>query len=142
MITVVMVGILASTAATAFGTYQTRSKASEAPMALSKMAQGEAQYYAKNTTFLTAGPTNIPPAGPRQTINFATDPNWALLNFGYSDAIYFGYQATIVDPTQVDCEAMGDLNGDGSTSIYRRTVAADSDGLITIGGLYIFDELE
>lgn len=141
MIVVMTIAVLASTAMAAFSNYQLRAKASEAPVGLAKMVQGETEYGQRYGNFLDAGPTNIPPAEVKVAVNFpASDPRWKTLAFEFADSIYFGYQAS-VSGSSVNCEAMGDLNGNGVTSIYRRTVTSSGNQVIATG-LYIFDELE
>lgn len=142
MLVVMILGVLAATAAGMFSTYQARSKTVEAVQGVSKIANGEIVYYQKNTTFLAAGPTNIPPSSAKVAVNFGLDPSWTELTFGYTDPIYFGYQASLVSPTSVDCEAQGDLDGDGNTSIFRQNVSTGAGGAMTAGGLQIFDEIE
>lgn len=140
MVVVTILGILAATATSAFRNYILRSKTTEAVQGVSKMVEGEVQYHAKTSTFVSAGPVNIPPSVNKQTGDFTTDPNWVLINFSYGDQIQYGYQATVTDPTTVECEAQGDLNGDTITSIFRRTVTANP--AINISQLAIFGELD
>jgi prepilin-type N-terminal cleavage/methylation domain-containing protein len=142
LIVITVLSILASTALGAFQGYFLRSKTSEAPVALGKIVDGEIEYYHKNQAFLAAGPTNIPPApvGPID-VDFTVDPNWALISFAMNPRIYFGYQAVLIAPTQVNSEAMADLDGNGISSLFRRVVTANGND-IQAGGLYIFDELE
>lgn len=138
---VAIVAILASLAVESFESYARRTKASEASMSLNKIVNGESEYYAKNYAFLTAGPTNIPPSSLATTIDFGSDPAWTSLGFATTGKMYFGYQVSLPSATQANCEAMADLNGDGLTSLYRRTLTLNST-TITVSDLYIFDELE
>jgi prepilin-type N-terminal cleavage/methylation domain-containing protein len=140
MIVMAMITVLAATAMGMFQTYQIRAKTSEAVQGTSKMVAGETNYYAKNTTFLAAGPTNLPPAQGRQIVDFNTDPRWSELSFAYSTSIYYGYEAVLTATNSVDCEAQGDLNGNSLTSIFRRTVTFD--GSVNVSSLVVFDELE
>lgn len=141
MVVLTLIGILAATAMPLFTNYAARSKTSEALVGLAKMSQGEVEYFTKNGNFIEAGPTNIPPPPNRQSVDFSTDPRWESLSFGFSDPILFGYQAVAPSATQIDCEALGDLNGNGVTSTFRRSVTSTS-GSATLGGIQIFDELE
>jgi len=142
MVVVLTIGILASTAVTAFGSYQIRAKTTEASLGLSKIVNGEIEYFQKNSTFLAAGPINVPPSSSKVAVDFTTDTNWRSLAFGFADPIYFGYEASLVSATDVECKAFGDLNGNGITSLYQRSVTATTAGVVTAGGLYTFDELE
>lgn len=141
MIVVLTIGILAATAISGFDNYWRRSKSAEVHGGLAKLVEGEITYYVKNGNFLEAGPTNIPPSQTKTVVSFATDPNWAILSFGFNDPIYFGYQAVSSSATTIDCEAFGDLDGDGDMSTFRRTVTA-SGATASAGALYILDELE
>lgn len=142
MLVVCILGFLAATAIPAFTTYLRRSKTAEAVQGVQKMAIGEMDYYGKNQAFLPAGPTNIPPASFRRTGDFTTDPNWNKISFLYADQIYYGYQANVVGTNEVDCDAVGDLNGDGITSLFQRIVTVDARGNLTVGGLFVLDELD
>lgn len=142
MVVVAVLSILASTALGAFQAYVARSKASEAVTSLAKIVQGEIEYFQKNSTYLDAGPTNIPPSSSKVVGDFEASPNWKLINFGIVDPILYGYQAILNSPTEVDCEAVGDLDGDGITSSYLRTLSIAASGQPAVGGLQTFDELE
>ncbi|MDB5037314.1 MAG: Type pilus biosis protein PilE [Bacteriovoracaceae bacterium] len=142
VIVIGVLGILASIAITAFDGYMLRSKASEAPIGLGKLVEGEVAYFHTNQAFTAAGPTNIPPApqGPT-TVDFSIDPRWKLISFDMGQKTYFGYQAVIIATNSVNCEAMADLDGNGVSSLYRRNVSSSGNDM-NAGGLYIFDELE
>lgn len=140
MIVVMILGVLAATATSAFKTYVLRSKTTEALQGISKMVQSEIVYYEKNSTFLSAGPSNIPPSATKVTVDFTADPNWSTLAFGFGDAIQYGYQATATAGNSVDCEAQGDLNGDGITSLFQRNVTRGTT--FVVGSVVTFDELE
>ncbi len=143
MIVTAAIAILSSIAFTGFVNYQNRAKASEVMVALSKITQGEVAYYQKNQEFLEAGPTNIPPSSNRVAADFSLDPRWRMLSFEFADAVYFGYQAVIASATEVSCQGVGDLDGDGNTSLFQRTVLGASAGNAEIiGGVFMFDELE
>jgi len=141
MLVVTIIGIMAATALPLFTNYAARSKTSEALLGLSKMAQGEMAYYGRTGNFIEAGPSNIPPSSARVQINFNLDPGWQSLTFGFDGPVQFGYQAVSTATNSVDCEAIGDIDGDTVTSTFRRTVFSDGQNA-TLGGLQIFDELE
>ncbi|MBN8555813.1 MAG: prepilin-type N-terminal cleavage/methylation domain-containing protein [Deltaproteobacteria bacterium] len=140
MLVILMISILAATALGMYKTYILRAKTTEAVQGVSKLTTGEVEYYSKNTTFLAVGPINFPPVANKRVVDFTVDPNWAHLTFNFTDPIQFSYQTTVTATNSVDCEAQGDLNGDGITSIFRRTVSFASS--FTVGSLYVFDELE
>lgn len=138
MAVIVTIGLLAATALGSFSAYLARTKATEAITGVSKMATGEIELYQKAGHFVAAGPTNIPPSTNKQVVSFTG--NWIDINFTFTDSVLFGYQA-VAGANSVDCEALGDLDGDGDTSIYRRTVNL-VDGKPEASGVFIFDELE
>lgn len=141
MIVVAMLGILATIAEPFFSSYMLRSKTSEAATSLAKMVEGEIKYYHNNNSFISAGPINIPPSPSTQVLDFSTDPNWSEIDFEISGGAYYGYEAVSTVSNAVDCSAVGDLNGDGVTSLFRRSVTAAGEE-ISAGSLYFFDELE
>lgn len=141
MVTLTTIVLLAGTAMPMFLNYSSRTKSSEAVLGLSKMTQGEVAYQARTGNYIEAGPINIPPTSTKTTVDFSTDPRWGLIAFEFSGPIYFGYQAVMNGTNAIDCEALGDLNGNTVLSTFRRTVRY-ADGNSQIGGLFTFDELE
>ncbi len=141
MITTGLLAILATTAFPLFYTYQLRTKTSEAVLALQRMVTGQHRYYDDNLRFIEAGPTNIPPSSLAIVVNFSADPRWTDLDFSIDSAIYYGYESVLISLTQVDCRAIGDLNGDGVTSLFQRTVTGVNN-VVTLGPLLVFDEIE
>ncbi len=143
MITLLILGIIASTALPMFINYFNRSKTAEAPRAVSLIAEGEVAYYHRNNAFISAGPTGLPPAaGVKVQLDFGTDTAWQYLAFSMADPTYFGFEADATATNSVDCMAQADLNSNGVTSLFRRTVTAVSPTSITMSPLYIFDEIE
>lgn len=143
IVAVAVIGFLSAAAIPAFTSYMYKAKAAEAPGHVANMAKGEVSYFHKNETFLAAGPTGIPPSsGLKVSLDLSSDPNWALLGFDLNGPTYYGFEAELTSSTQVDCKAMGDLNGDGVTSLFKRTVTANSTGNISLSPIYIFDETE
>jgi prepilin-type N-terminal cleavage/methylation domain-containing protein len=141
VIVVAAIGILASVAIPTFETYMLRSKTSEAHLALSKIVTGETAYFHSNDVFISGGPSNIPPSPNPVSVDFNADAGWRAIGFGMGASVYFGYQATVVSASQVDCEALGDLNGNGVTSLFRRSLHITGSD-VAAGDTYIFDELE
>jgi len=142
MITLAMITILAGTAGPMFLNYATRAKTSEAMIGLNKMTEGEVSIFTRSGNFLEAGPANIPPSSNKVIVDFDTDPNWKTINFGFDGPIYFGYQAVANGTNAIDCEALGDLDGDTVLSTFRRSVQSQNGGTPQAGGVFVFDELE
>ena len=139
LIVIAIMSLLASTATALYTNYTLRSKTAEAPIALAKMVEGEVRYYTQNNSFLDAGPTNIPPSSVK--VGWTSSDEWMNIGFSFSGPILFGYQASATAANAIDCMAMGDLNGDGNTSLFRRSISVDSGSTLATG-LYVFDELE
>jgi prepilin-type N-terminal cleavage/methylation domain-containing protein len=142
MMVVGILAVLASVAVPGFENYMYRSKTSEAITNLQAMVQGQIRYYGENTTFAAAGPTNIPPSGISQNIDFTADPAWSAIYFSVHGQTLYGYEAVLAAPDDVDCRAIGDLNADGNTSLFHRQIQATASDRFNVSTLYFFDELE
>jgi Tfp pilus assembly protein PilE len=140
MVAFLVISILAATSIVTLNTYIVRSRVAEAYMLLGKMADQQVVHYEKNRSFVTAGPTNIPPSSQAVIATFAG--NWVDLSFATSDAIRFGYRCyEDTGPTDFVCEAQGDQDGDGDPSLIQIRVSA-AGGQISKSSFSIFDELE
>ena len=163
MIVVAIIGILAAVAIPAFLKYIKKSKTAEAGLNLRKIYDGEVTYYQEEKVridgsiipkqFVTA------PVSGDSTPDFADgcpgidkmtgnwdDEGWRALKFGADSPVQFCYQ-TAASGTQTNSTftafAYGDLDGDGSTSLFQRVGRIDSTGEIEGGaGLYKESELE
>lgn len=123
MVSVAIIGVLASIAIPAFRTYQLKSKRSEAYANLESIARMETAYFAEYSIFTAALPSQ---PGSLATYQRAWTPAAASVfgNLGWlpEGPVYFDYD-TNVDPTecpQLDCftaAAYGDLDGDGLLSV-------------------------
>ena len=157
LLVICILGLLASTAGVMFQNYILRSKTPEAMLGVSKMAQGELSYYAKNSAFIGAGPTPAFPQQQPQAVDFAEDdPNWQLIDFSFSNPVRFSYQAIVISSglmravgeegedseLSVDCVAFGDLDGDGEVSTFRRSITALGTQNPLMTSIFTFDELE
>jgi prepilin-type N-terminal cleavage/methylation domain-containing protein len=141
MVAVAMISVLAATGLAMYGNYVTRSKTTEASVMLSKLTQAQVEYFSSNDTFLETNAINFPPATVKRSVDFTAEPDWSALRFSIADPIYFAYQSVSPSSTEVSCEALGDFNGDGVTSLFQRQVS-QTGGTLSVGGLLIFDELE
>ncbi len=167
MIVVAIVGILAAVAIPVFVRYIRRSKTIEATMNLRKLYDGTVSYYEAqhadvNGNILAqqfpAAQAWTPGQGsccaqaghkcPGQPLlwNAAT---WQAINFSIDDPFYYSYQvlggvgtgATVGDNQKL--QASGDLNCDGTYSLYSRTVIVNSGYVLSGGGaVYTQNELE
>jgi|GEM_PF-4324112 len=140
MVAAVMIAILAATSIEFYGTYIKRTETQEVYMLLPKIANGEVVYYQKNGNFIDVGPVNIPPSAQRVTGDFTIN-NWPNIDFYTSSQILFGYRGYTSGSNFV-CEAQGDQNGDGNTSIFTMNIIPKSKDEVTRGGVVYFDELE
>ena len=173
MIVVAILGILAAVAIPAFIKYMTRAKTSEATQNLKMMHDGAIAYYGGHhatkgtdaTLYMkclpgtqgytpTAAPANgqkFPAEDYQDTSNFGQE-NWAALNFSMGDDFYYIYKFNNVAMTSGGCsiesgmvvlQAAGDLDGDGTTSLFERYMEISRDGgLHATGGYYKTDPLE
>jgi type IV pilus assembly protein PilA len=169
MIVVAIIGILAAVAIPAFMKYIRRSKTTEAAMNIRKMYDSTVSYYegehadANGNILPKAFPSQQAwtPAGsacaengqkyaPSSHINDWTSPTWQALNFSLDDPFYYAYetvnkndgvQVTVGDVSNL--EAQGDLNCNGTFSLFRRSASIDANYAINGGsGLYQQNELE
>ena len=174
MIVVAILGILAAVAIPAFINYMRRAKTSEATLMLDRMWEGAHKYFDEEhvsrgvvtTTINHALPRN---AGPTPALtnlkdekliastyltSFQQNQNWIAIDFSMTDNFYYAY--TFVScPTSpecvagelVYCRAQGDLDGDGTLSLFERagqvtSVAGSGWALEGGAGVYKVNPLE
>ena len=149
MIVVVILGILAAVAIPAFSRYVKRSKTAEATGNISKIYQGETSYFNQSSensiaSFASAGPTpsGSPTASkfPAQPTSFVGDTGWSAVGFSVDQPLYFQYTAS-GSASAFTADANGDLDGDGITSLFRRSAALNG-GEIQGTQIAITNELE
>ncbi|MFH1262249.1 MAG: prepilin-type N-terminal cleavage/methylation domain-containing protein, partial [Pseudomonadota bacterium] len=161
MIVVAIIGILAAVAIPAFLKYVRTSKTVEASTNLRKMYDGEVAYYNQESVtsagpsiakqFVSAGPNpavvaQTTPGINKSTANWESDA-WVALKFGTDSAVQFSYQAIAAGTSSsasFTVNAYGDLDGDGTTSLFQRLGSVDSaTGEVSGGaGIYKQNELE
>ena len=173
MIVVVILGILAAVAIPAFIKYMTRAKTAEATQNLKMVHDGAIAYFgAQHATkgvdatlyakclppTQSWTPSGAPPANGQKfavedyqgSAHFGAD-GWAALNFSLGDDFYYIYSfnsavttgACSITTGVVVLEAAGDLDGDGTTSLFQRFMEITKDGgLHATGGYYKTDPLE
>jgi len=171
MIVVAIIGILAAVAIPAFINYMARAKTSEASVNLKSVVEGAISYYdAEHGVVASAGGTltkshylpdvtaAVPAGDPTaekysitaELANFQADATFAALGWAPSEDFYYQYNyasgcGTSVCPASTSAagtlEAKGDLDGDGSFSSFKRTLATIG-GQLTANSLIKTDELE
>jgi type IV pilus assembly protein PilA len=165
MIVVAIIGILAAVAIPAFMKYIRRSKTVEATMNLRKIFDSSVSYYEAEhaspagailprqfpltQTWSPATNCGLQPGGKCNPTTEATAwrvGTWTALNFSVDDPFYYSYQytATGTDSSSAfSAEAQGDLDGDSTFSLFRRTGSITAENNVSGGaGLYSQDDIE
>lgn len=163
MITVAILGILATIAVPAFGAFMARSKTSEASANLNLMFKSAAAYYSgertdKGIAAGTAAYCTIGMAGPRPAtpssnkVKFIPDAKFAAIGFTIGDLVYFSYgirnelSACGHEPNTLNMYtfyANGDLDDDGILSTFELAAGSDSSNMLYHGrGIFIREETE
>ena len=157
MIVVAIIGILAATAIPLFSKYVKKSKTAEASLNIRKLYDGELAYYSEDKTnssgtviskrFVSASP--MPPLsglGSTKRAGTWTQPEWLALRFGTDSDVYYSYSCVAVETgisSSFTSYAYGDLDGNGTTSVFLRSARIDSNGNIQGGaGIYSVNEIE
>ncbi|MFH1018176.1 MAG: prepilin-type N-terminal cleavage/methylation domain-containing protein [Pseudomonadota bacterium] len=157
MIVVAIIGILAAVAIPAFMRYIKKTKTTEAAINVRKIYDGEIAYFdedhvLQNGTILTKQFVSIGPnpttalSIQKQTANWETD-GWIALKFGTDSPVLYRYQAIGTGTgtaSNFTAQAQGDIDGDGTTSLFQRIGSVDSASGEVVGGagLYSYNELE
>ncbi len=165
MIVVAIIGILAAVAIPAFMKYIRRSKTVEATMNLRKLFDSSVSYYEAEHANATGSilsrqfpatqawspATNcgLQPGGKCNPTTEATAwrvATWTALNFSVDDPFYYSYQYTSAgtdSSSTFSAEAQGDLDGDNTFSLFRRTGSITSENNVSGGaGLYTEQDTE
>jgi type IV pilus assembly protein PilA len=165
MIVVAIIGILAAVAIPAFMKYIRRSKTVEATMNLRKLFDSSVSYYETehaNSTgsilsrqfplTVTWSPATNCGTQPGGKCNPTTEASvwrvgtWTALNFSVDDPFYYSYEYTSSGTdsnSTFSAEAQGDLDGDGTFSLFRRTGSVTAENNVSGGaGLYSTNDIE
>jgi len=134
-------GMLAAIAIPSFLNYMKRAKSTEARVDVERIAQGAAAYYEMGRALPAS--TDWTPATPccqrqgegkcraTEVANEWTTPAWQALGFAMSDDFRYQYRF-VSDGATFSAEARGDLDCDGTTSLFSRTGAIAPDGTLQI----------
>ena len=162
MIVVAILGILAAVAIPAFVKYMRRSKTSEAEDKLAYMFRAGTTYYTSerptqgvmnlvNVQCIPADSTLLPGAADqaRRTFDFTTNATFQAIDFQIGDPFYYDYQfqgvnmCTLTGADAFTARAVGDLDGDMTTSLFERAAYANANAEIQgSAGLYVANETE
>ena len=172
MIVVAIIGILAAVAIPAFLNYMRKAKTSEATLNIDRLFEGAVSYFdaehvsrgatggiVQHALPAAVGPT--PAAAPSAEKyltsevedEFSAEESWKALDFSVADNFYYQYNFTgdgatgdtVTGPLldAVLAQALGDLDGDGATSLFERAADITSLGAIQgSSGVYKSDPLE
>ncbi len=156
MITVLCGGIFAAIAIPAFIGQIRRSKTAEAVSNIGALTSGIAAYAMTETADPGTGrfgsrglPPSLPLTPPTQGASrrawpIDADPLWGELGLATFDSLYYSYEVVSNRTTgEVTVRAVGDLDGDGTTSEFARHGRLDPTGeIVWDAGLTITNELE
>ena len=165
MVTVAILGILAAIAIPTFVGFVARSKTAEATGNLNSMFKNAASYYyggraGKGVTSLVSSHCTVPSAPPEPAtpgmskvkFNPAPDSSFRSIGFSIGDFVYYSYEMVSEspgcdqDPNTLNLYtlmATGDLDGDGTESVFELAAGSDSDNLLYHSrAIYIENEIE
>lgn len=157
MIVVLILGVLAAVAGTAYTRYIKRGKTAEASNNVHVIYQMEMTYYGASgeralaSRFIDA-PLLTPDADPGaaayppNALLWLGDPTWAALGYALASRHYYAYRCPSATPSgtgaSFDAQAVGDLDGDDINSTFGLSGVVGTTGEIQRGSLHIVDELE
>jgi prepilin-type N-terminal cleavage/methylation domain-containing protein len=152
MIVVAIIGILASIATPAFVKYVKTSKTSEAGLNLKSLSDGAAAYFQTDHYGTDGRPVATrqfpgtdgkhPAAVPKGTkapavTNVWSAAPWKDLKFAVMKAHYYQYEYNYVSPGVFTSNASGDLDADGTPSIFRITGSGDNLGEVSLSPVFV-----
>ncbi len=158
MIVVAIIGILASVAVPAFIKYIRRAKTVEATESLDKIKMGAREYFVTDH-WSSAGtllskrfppPMFSPFAAPccQKCVNTSAEwdaAGWGSLRFALTEPHYYSLWFTSVgtgNSATYQATAFGDLDCDGTFSVYNIRGSVDNEGSVVTVGPIITRELE
>ena len=121
MIVVAIIALLATIARPNYSNFQYRAKTSEAKVNLGAIRTCQEAYKAEENVYITCekNPATVP-AGTRVDWDSSLTTGWADIGFEPVGDIFYQYEVTAYagPPVAFTGFAVGDLDGDGNTSIY------------------------
>lgn len=159
MTVVAVLGVLSAIAIPSYVSYSRRARASEAAENVASLFGLAAAYYnlehtaARGHTLLTActvepeGPVPGTPDAGKHVVEWGGTTSFAGLGFATTAPVQYAYEIVSAggcshEPGQAlySFRAMGDLDGDGVTSLYELAGgASDTNVLLRAPGLYVRD---
>jgi len=154
MIVVVILGILAAVAIPAFTRYVKRSKTSEANENLSAIYNGETAYYNRSSeisgstgsAFIECTATPGSGLSGARALGDWTTGGWTAIGYASDKPVYYQYNVSVASSgigSLATLQAKGDLDGDGTSSLFQRTMSINAASGEVVGGVSVVtDELE
>ncbi len=157
MIVVAIIGILAAVSIPVFSKYIKKSKTSETSLNLRKIFDGEVTFYQEEKTnqsgnvlakiFSWAPPTPAGAPGINKRPGNWNHLGWKQIKFAPDSPVQYVYSVAtsgIGVDASFTANAIGDLDGDGETSLFLRTGVVDhqTGEVLGGGGIYSLDEEE
>jgi type IV pilus assembly protein PilA len=136
MITVAIIGILASLAIPQFVAYQNRSKRSEAMTNLAAIAKSEIAYFGANGVFWGAAPVPAGAPGPKKQWDAVAKAAFDGLGYSPEGAVWYAYD---VNTAASDCTCAVGANGDATCFTASAYGDLDGDGFVAILAYYYTD---
>jgi prepilin-type N-terminal cleavage/methylation domain-containing protein len=128
MVTVSIVGILATIAIPEYGAMLVRTKRAEIPMNLDGIRSVEVGYHAEWAVYTscTLAPSTIPgPVAQSFPATITTDLDWNQLGWTPDGRVYGQYQVEASEQSgilaEMQLDGYGDIDGDTNLSNYRAT---------------------
>jgi prepilin-type N-terminal cleavage/methylation domain-containing protein len=156
MAVVAIIGILASVAVPMFSKYLKKSKTSEAKMNIRKIYDGEIAYYQDEHTLedgslatkqfvsFSMTPSTIP--GKNKVSGDFDLGNWSVIKFSVDSPVLYSYSVSAEGEASLasfTARAQGDVDGDGTTSLFERVGKVNDAGDIEGGAeVFMLDDLE
>jgi type IV pilus assembly protein PilA len=136
MMTVAIIGILASVAIPRFITYQNRSKRTEAMTNLSAIAKNEIAYFGANGVFWGAPPVPAGAPGPKRAWDPGAKAAFDPLGYAPEGAVWYAYD---VNTVAADCTCGVGANGEALCFTASAYGDLDGDGFVAILAYYHTD---
>ena len=156
MVVVFIIGVLAAVAIPVVSKYLRKSKTAEASLNLRKIYDGEIAYYQEEKTtsagaviskqFIAQPRTPATPGKDKVVGNFEAE-SWRAIRFTPDGPVQFAYTVItsgLGTDASFTARAEGDIDGDGTFSLFERVANVDTVSGEVLGGAAIFtlDELE